>query len=243
MIGPQGDNLSNGERLRRGLSPKSPRYAHTPTRAQAAQSAAASPVSRTGYFKIVKADNSDAGFVSKSFNIFGDYGLTDNVEDALPISFLHASGDSSLFDISNRNSEQLSAYPFIGFTNGFASDSETFSKGSINYAFMTGVSLGRTDSKPNSFSAATGIPELSQSTVWKFDAGSNELSVEWANPDASVDYHITSSLLALADLPEVRKWQVGKWCQMWLGYGVFDRPRCSKRHIPRPKRVAIVNVS
>jgi hypothetical protein len=34
-IEPRGlDNLSNAERLRRGLTPKSPRHVHTPTRAE-----------------------------------------------------------------------------------------------------------------------------------------------------------------------------------------------------------------
>ncbi|KAH6916728.1 hypothetical protein BKA70DRAFT_1555360 [Coprinopsis sp. MPI-PUGE-AT-0042] len=187
-IEPQGDNLSNGERFRRGLNPKSPRHVHTPTRAQAARRAAASPVSRTGYFKIVKAeDDSNVGFVGKSFNGFGEYGLTNKVEEVLPISFSHASGDSDLFDISNHNPDQSSIYPNVGFTNGFASTSEDFSNGSFNYAYLTGVQAGKNaasdSNKPNSFTVATGVPKSSQSTVWSFDAASNTFSVEWSNAD------------------------------------------------------------
>jgi hypothetical protein len=184
-VTPSEDHLSNAERLRRGLTIKAPRIPHTPTRA-GARRAAASGVSRTGYYKIVKADDgSDLGFVGKDFNVFGEYGLVEKKEDALPISFT-VPADGSLFDISNHNSDQSPVYPFIGLTNGFASTSEDVSEGSMNYAYLTGVQKGKnaaSDGKPNSFSAATGIDKSSQSLVWKIDNDSKMFSAEWSNTD------------------------------------------------------------
>jgi hypothetical protein len=175
--------------------------------ATAARRAVASPVTRSGYFKVVKTDGestSDAGFVRKDFNTFGEYGLTGNVENALPISFATSPGDSTVFDIANHNQDQSSTYPFVGLSRGFASTSDDLSRGSYNYAYLTGVQAGKnagSDNKPNSFTGATGIPVSSQSTVWKYDAVSNELTAEWVNSDDSEYRRLPCSLplLLLSD--------------------------------------------
>lgn len=146
-------------------------------------------MAHTGYLKIVNAqDNSDVGLVRKSFNSLGRYVRTTNLEDALPVSFSTVPGDSSLFDLSNRNPDQSSVYPFVGFTTGPASTSSDLSRGSFNYAFLTGVQAGKnaaSDNKPNSYTAATRTPLSSQSTVWKIDAAFNNFSAEWSNSDES----------------------------------------------------------
>lgn len=158
---PQDDNISNAERLRRCLTLKPPRSIHHPTRARAARRAAAPSISRLGYIKIVKSDDdSDIGYISKDFNIFGEYGLTNDFDTALPVSFSVRS-DSSAFDLSNRDQDSLTAYPFVGLTNGFSSTSDEYGSGSsMNYAYMTGVPQGENkDNLLTSFSAATGIPK------------------------------------------------------------------------------------
>lgn len=80
------------------------------------------------------------------------------------------------------------AYPFFGGIVGFSSTSDNIGPGSYNYVYIGGTTFTSPGAVPtagaNSFTAATGINEDIESSIWSISA-SNILSAQWVNTNSS----------------------------------------------------------
>jgi hypothetical protein len=135
-----------------------------------------------------KANGQSLGFIGRTFEIFGEYGPVTDIADALLVEIpgLHK-GLNGPLDIKEDNGD--STFTFVGGIVGFASDSAALKHGSFDYLYVGGTKKTPDLSKPdpinNAFTQATGIEEDSESSIWVFDADSNELTAQWINPDGN----------------------------------------------------------
>ncbi|KZV83738.1 hypothetical protein EXIGLDRAFT_306152 [Exidia glandulosa HHB12029] len=210
------ERMTNAMRLRRGLPPLRPRViprqplAGTPTTSDGLHLAARAspspspssqpsgvppPPSFEGVVKLTsKLDGSFVGFISKSFQIFGEFGVVTSLDDALSVSIAGLrSGLNGPVDVRGSNGAQ-SPVDFLGAVNGFASDSDVLAPGSSNYKYLAGVGSTPAWSSPassnaNAFTQATGIEEASESAIWFVNTFSKELSAQWINPDGKPALH------------------------------------------------------
>jgi hypothetical protein len=135
----------------------------------------------TGQIAVTNSSTAAAlGFVGSYYQIFGEYGLATNSSQGLDVSF---SDSSAPFSILGTNGPDAT-YPYLGGVVGFASTSNDLGAGSRNYAYLAGTVAG-TATNQNSFSTASGVPELSQSVLWSLSAG-NLLTASWVNTDSSI---------------------------------------------------------
>jgi len=149
------------------------------------------------------ADNTVLGYVSSGLNSFGEYGVVSTTTGALNVTFNES---SSPFNIT-LNSPANPSFNYFGGIQGFSSSSPNLDPGSYNYSYLgesNPTAPGATPSDPgNSFTAATGIPEDSESAIWSVDAATGELTPQWINSDSSspVTYaeDITNILLLTGD--------------------------------------------
>ncbi|KAL1938240.1 hypothetical protein VTO73DRAFT_11884 [Trametes versicolor] len=179
--------LTNGQRLARGLPPRSPAL-NTRRRALAARQ---SPtpcmlVQATGTIQVTDTvQGSVLGWVSSAANGYGEYGLTGDVLSALSIVLNLCDSNSSPFDITTANG--LSAYPYFGGVVGFSSSGDDLHSGSFNYVYIAGtsqVARGPAQSGPNAFTAASGTRKDIESAVWTLSS-TNALVFNWVNSDGS----------------------------------------------------------
>ncbi|KAG8910074.1 hypothetical protein FRC01_006561, partial [Tulasnella sp. 417] len=110
--------------------------------------------------------------------------------DALEVTFNFSPDDPAPEELDvHADNGPSSTYPYFG--TRFASTSDDLSPGSFNYAYITGTTQTPPGSPPstednnNSFTTATTIPERSESAVWKFNPGTQDLSAQWINTDGS----------------------------------------------------------
>jgi hypothetical protein len=131
------------------------------------------------------ADNTVLGYVSSGLNSFGEYGVVSTTTGALNVTFNES---SSPFNIT-LNSPANPSFNYFGGIQGFSSTSPDLGAGSYNYSYLgesNPTGPGATPSDPgNSFTAATGIPEDSESAIWSVDAATGELTPQWINSDSS----------------------------------------------------------
>lgn len=148
------------------------------------------PVSTKCNVRATSTDGIDFGFISPVWNGFGEYGQFQTAQDgALEVSFSYSPDSPSQIDMIATNGPSAT-YPFFGAIDGFASESDDFSPGSYNYAYLGGTTQSPAGSVPfadgdSSFSAATGIPESIQSAVWSYDPKTQAITAQWINTDGS----------------------------------------------------------
>ena len=139
----------------------------------------------TGTVKVTDTDNNTVlGYVSTQWNSFGEYGVTNDPSQYLTVSF---DPGSAPFDITATNGPNASD-PLVVGIQGYSSTNANLGPGSSNYAYLGGGTATPANSpalnQPNSFTAATGISEGIESSIWSLGAG-NQLLPQWVNTDSS----------------------------------------------------------
>ncbi|KAG9079582.1 hypothetical protein FRC06_007641 [Ceratobasidium sp. 370] len=192
---------TNAKRFAMNLPPLAPRVPHRhPQRAaphrlgsrvRAAPRAQAflSPLLNQKCNILVKSATEVFGYISPSFNGFGEYGpCVPDQASALEVSFSYSLDSPSRIDLTTANS-QAPTLPFMGGISGFASTSDDFGPGSSNYAYVG--STGRTPPgsravpTDSTFSAATSIPKNCESLIWVYDPDTQAIAAQWINTDGS----------------------------------------------------------
>ncbi|EIN08592.1 hypothetical protein PUNSTDRAFT_144116 [Punctularia strigosozonata HHB-11173 SS5] len=182
---------TNAERLARGLPLKKPRRARAlrPARVETAkrQTTSSTPTTYSGVLQVVDYDTEGTplGYVGATPNDFGEYGVVDDVDDALQVSFT-TSDVTVPFDISVTGT----TYPFLGGTVSSASDNDDLSYPSSNYAYLTNVddvdAGSSATSVSNSYTDMTGLEEDSESAIWTYVTATNLLAPQWVNTDGTL---------------------------------------------------------
>ncbi|KAI0824289.1 hypothetical protein BC628DRAFT_1445186 [Trametes gibbosa] len=181
--------LTNGQRLARGLPPRSPAFNTRRRRAAASlvprQSAAPCALSQpTGTIRVADAAGNALGFVGRSANNFGEYGVTQDASDALTVVVRRCDSNDTPFDIEAVNG--LASFPYVGAVVGFASTDDNIRAGSFNYAYIAGaasqVAYGRAQPVSNSFSSATTTDKDAETAIWTL-SDTNALALTWVNTD------------------------------------------------------------
>lgn len=156
---------------------------------------------------ILVTDTSNAandGYVSNTFNSFGEYAITSNLANALSVTF--NTGGGSPFAITETNNGASSAHPFVGGVQGFSSSSPNLGPGSSNYAYFAGTDSTAANATPatggNTFTDTTGFSEDIESTIWSLSG--DDLLAQWVNTDGSdpstFDAFAQGTLLMTGDL-------------------------------------------
>ncbi|TEB38561.1 hypothetical protein FA13DRAFT_1808500 [Coprinellus micaceus] len=192
-------NLTNAERMKRGLALKKPRFGGRTCSTPRRQDTSATPCNphlplqtpeptpeplctgRTGVIR-AHAGNPSPGdpFLSKTMNAFGEYGTTSSLSGALTVTLC---GDSGAFSIWGTNGP-ISDLPFLGGISGAVNSNDNMSPSSYNYAYV-GATVQTANGSPavsgdNSFSRATGNSRKIESAIWSL--GSNDqLTTSWVN--------------------------------------------------------------
>ncbi|KAG9108579.1 hypothetical protein FRC07_008429 [Ceratobasidium sp. 392] len=192
---------TNAKRFAKGLPPLAPRTRRRHpqrgaphrlgTRVQAAPRAQTSPTPPENQKCniLVKTGDATLGYITPSFNTFGEYGtFQPGPAGALEISFSYSPDSPSQLDFLATNGPS-STYPYMGAVMGYASDSDNFSQGSYNYAYVAGTQQTPSGSPPvvgdSSFGTATGIPGDYESAIWTYDPATQAISAQWINTDGS----------------------------------------------------------
>ncbi len=87
-------HLTNAQRLARGLPPNRPRRNGRPA-SSSKPSPSSTCVTKTGYIQADVAKQG-SGYVSKTFNAYGEYGFTHDVSQALSISYCAKRGSRTV---------------------------------------------------------------------------------------------------------------------------------------------------
>jgi len=180
---------TNARRMARGLAPNRPRFRRKTSRnvaARAVPSSGPSPCQTiTG---ILSVGGGETGYVSRTANTFGEYGLTADASEALTVQYQNCAGTGGPVNLVSLNG--LSDYPYVGGITGFADTNSNLDPGSFNYAYIGGIA---TDTPPdsaaltesNAFSAASNIPETVETAIWQVDPASGAVTAQWVNTDGS----------------------------------------------------------
>ncbi|KAJ6527852.1 hypothetical protein DFH09DRAFT_1186257 [Mycena vulgaris] len=204
--------LTNAKRLALGLPPLKPRR-----RGMAARAASSPlpPVTQTCNIRAQGTDGTDFGFISPVWNGFGEYGTFQSAQDgALVVSFSYSANSPTQIDFTATNGPSAT-FPFMGATDGFASDSPNFAVGSYNYAYLGGTTQSPPGSPPfsgaTSFSTATGISKSFESAIWSYDPKTQAITAQWVNTDGSMPathiVYVNDSNQALALTGDVGSFQ------------------------------------
>ncbi|KAI0737168.1 hypothetical protein C8Q80DRAFT_1222955 [Daedaleopsis nitida] len=174
--------LTNAQRLARGLSPKRPRFRSHAAAVQPRQSGGCAM--RTG--TIAAAVNGyGAGYVRHDVNSYGEFGYTDDPAQALIVTFC-PSADTY---VSLQTLNGLSTFNYLGGVESVDSNSPNLGTGAstFNFVYLAGTIDAPRSTPipgPNAFSAAAGIPEPYEATIWQLGAG-DALLPSWLNTDGS----------------------------------------------------------
>ncbi|KAG8923231.1 hypothetical protein FRC01_013035 [Tulasnella sp. 417] len=131
-----------------------------------------------------------------------------SARSGLPMENMALYNPPKMLDITAVNGPSAS-YPFFGAAMGPVSDGASLNlgPGSFNHAFIVGTTQIPAGSTPqagdnNSFSAASGVATPAESAIWMFDPVTQEITVQWVNPDGSTppNYIIYYSIDNLAEV-------------------------------------------
>jgi len=191
---------TNAKRFAMKLPPLSPRTHHPQraaphrlgSRVQAAPRAQTSPLPPVNQkcFILVKSATQTFGYLSSTFNDYGEYGLvlSDPSGLALQVAFSYSPDSPSQLDLTAVNG-QAPSFPFLGGVIGFASTSDNFGIGSYNYAYVAGTGQTPPGSRPvfqdSTFGTATGVPTDSESAIWVYNPTTQAITAQWINTDGS----------------------------------------------------------
>jgi len=192
LFEPEDRALSNAKRLALGLPLLPPRPRREGWQLEAPRSLPSSmPLpAATGYIKLLNADTgAELGLLAAGWNSFGEYGtVTPSTANALGVKIDITAAALGAADITALNSPNPS-YPFVGAISGFSSASPDLRAGSSNYAYVGGTKQTPPYSPPaspgNSFTAATNIPEQSESAIFKYNPITKAIAVQYVNVDSS----------------------------------------------------------
>ncbi|KAG8919366.1 hypothetical protein FRC01_001319, partial [Tulasnella sp. 417] len=184
--------MTNAQRFSMNLPPLKPKLRRG-TRALSARQSNTSPRPRTTQrcnILVTNADNGNTlGYINPVWSIFGEYGLLQSTQaGALEVSFSYPQDDLSPAQLDITAFGSLTWSPAMSpFPDG---TSLNMGPGSFNYAFIDSTTQIPAGSTPqagdnNSFTAATGAPSPAESAIWMYDPVTQEITVQWVNPDGS----------------------------------------------------------
>ncbi|GJE88592.1 hypothetical protein PsYK624_046750 [Phanerochaete sordida] len=177
---------------------------------------------RISYEYTDAAGFSQGGWLSAAASAFGEFPPTTDGDAALVLSYEVCGTPDADAVYSFTSSNGFTNFPILAAINGFASTSTNLGPGSYNYAYIgaTGndVPAGPAVTQPNSFSAAAGVPEGVETTIWAVGAGNNPtLTPVWINTDG------TPASVQLAYVPASNAFAlVGDMAQFDANFGTAD---------------------
>ncbi|MDQ6725598.1 MAG: Ig-like domain repeat protein [Actinomycetota bacterium] len=174
--------------------------------APAAHAAPFTACVQTGTIKVTNTDsNTDIGFVSKTWNSFGEFVVTTTPSDYLSVS-VPSGSEQSITALNGQNA----SFPYVGGITGFANTSPNLGPGSSNYAYLGGTTATPAGSPPvagaNAFTSATGIPEPIESAIWTQQASSTLTTAASATVALGGQVHDTATLGATTNNALVPQW-------------------------------------
>ncbi|KAG8721910.1 hypothetical protein FRC09_007156 [Ceratobasidium sp. 395] len=197
---------TNAKRFAKHLPPLAPRdhrrsplhaVPTRPTRtrvrsAPRAQTSPRPPVNQQCNILVTGANGDTYGFLSAEFNIFGEYyAFQPDQDGSLLVKFSYPVDMPSQLNFYAPNANGTGEYPWVAAIVGFASDSDDLGPGSSNYAYLGGANTTTTPGGPaelinvNSFGAATGIPEDTETPIWVYNPDTQDITAQWVNTDRS----------------------------------------------------------
>ncbi|KAJ7085625.1 hypothetical protein C8R43DRAFT_1142509 [Mycena crocata] len=198
-------NLSNAERLRRGMAPapptrrsKFPLYIFALFSEQftgTAKRTDTSPIPTTcrrGRIIVTNTNtNGVIGYISKNSLSGAQLRYQPNQEDALIVKFDFPVGalSSGDLDFAQENSD-ITGFPLVGAIQGRDDTSSDISAGSFHYLYLGGTNASPArstpQSGPNSYSTVTNRDREFESAIWAYNSVSKAISVQWTNSDGSL---------------------------------------------------------
>ncbi len=137
----------------------------------------------TGKIFVTKLDGSPGGWLSKTWNRFGEYVMSALETDAVTVTTTVGSRQL-LRAVDGPNP----ALPYIGGVVGYTSASNDIALGSANHTFLAGMGATVPGSPavagPNSFTDANNVRKDIQSAIWTLGSDLS-LSAQWINTDGS----------------------------------------------------------
>ncbi|KAI0358090.1 hypothetical protein OH77DRAFT_1421372 [Trametes cingulata] len=178
--------LTNGQRLARGLPPRSPR-SNTRRRALAArQSPVPGLTQPTGYIQVTSPTNSfPLGFIQRSRNAHGELFKSPSLAAAVSVALRRGSSNSVPFPIESLNGAGASYFPFVGAVVGTSNTGNynDLSTTSFNYLYLANTvqaPYGPAQAGSNTFAGSSKI----ESTIWTLN-DDNTLTPLWVNTDGT----------------------------------------------------------
>ena len=137
----------------------------------------------TGKIFVTKLDGSPGGWLSKTWNRFGEYVMSALETDAVTVTTTVGSRQL-LRAVDGPNP----ALPYIGGVVGYTSASNDIALGSADHTFLAGMGATVPGSPavagPNSFTDANNVRKDIQSAIWTLGSDLS-LSAQWINTDGS----------------------------------------------------------
>ncbi|KAF9786807.1 hypothetical protein BJ322DRAFT_1019393 [Thelephora terrestris] len=189
-------DLTNSERLRRGLPLKSPilRRGTPVSRADPSGRPAPDPntISHHGIIQVINAASGAVlGYISDSSMKRAQLRYQPGTDSALKVAFkTDKTGSGTNLNLVMKNSD--TGFGLLGLVQGNTDTDAVLSSGSSQFAVLAGVAKpgttpGSTPSKINSsYSSVYETMMTAETAIWTFDAVHGTLSPRWVNPDGSL---------------------------------------------------------
>lgn len=184
--------LTNAERLRRGLPPRSPISRRgTPVR-RAGPSSVPQTISHRGVIQVIDpSNNAVLGYISKNSVKRAQLRQEPGIDNALIVTFnTDSTGSGNNLNLAMTNSD--THFSFLGLVQGISNKDSVLASGSFEYAVLAGVASPGTGpgSKPSnvgsSYTSAYETMRTAESAIWTFDSAPRTLTPHWVNPDGSL---------------------------------------------------------
>jgi len=200
---PEVEVLTNAKRFEHGMGPLPPvlhKRGHRDPRHHPVPSPRP-PREHCGKFAVLDKNQKTIGYVDKHPNAFGEYVVTHTKADALCICY--KPNGLKPVDVRIDNGPLATRHHF-GAIQGYSDNDGNLRNGAFEYAFLGGVYKTPAYAKPyftgNSFSDATEVHEVSQSSIWVIDPVSHRAVPHYVNPNGSkptVKIVLEQTILAL----------------------------------------------
>jgi len=193
-------DMTNAERLRRGLPPNSPIMRRgTPIRREDPSSRPNRPnrpsntISHRGVIQVINsASGAVIGYLANNSMKKAQVHHQPKRDDSVLVVTFHTDGTGSGTNLNLVMKNSNTGFPFLGLVQGATDTDSVLSSGSPEFTILAGVvKPGTTPGSPpadlsNSYSAANGLPRTAETAVWAFDSSTGMLSPSWVNPDGSL---------------------------------------------------------
>ncbi|CAE6426572.1 unnamed protein product [Rhizoctonia solani] len=196
--------ITNAKRFARGLPPlpvkrrphrggphKDGAYHQEGTRVEAVPRAepSSTPSTNTKCNILAKAGDTTLGYISATFNDFGEYGTPQGSQaGALEVSFPEGSTSQVGFVAANAP-DAINSFPYLSAAVGYMSEGDDLGSGSSNYVAITGNSgpmpagSPPSNSTSNSYSTRTELAANSETAIWTYDPSTQNIQAVWVNTD------------------------------------------------------------